>query len=209
MIADSLALIALNLTSAQQANSAGGLWLLLYAYAFRLFFDFSGYTDIAIGLGILFGIRLPENFDRPYTRQNITTFWQSWHITLSNWVRFYVFSPLSRGLLRRPHKPPTNLILFISHLSTMIIIGLWHGITWNFLIWGIWHGLGLFIHKQWADRTRRWYRARQQIPWQRRAWAFTGWFLTFHYVVLGWVWFVIPEPAAAARTLARLLGMGW
>jgi D-alanyl-lipoteichoic acid acyltransferase DltB (MBOAT superfamily) len=171
-----------------------------------LFFDFSGYTDIAIGLGILLGIRLPENFDRPYTRQNITTFWQSWHITLSNWVRFYVFSPLSRGLLRQPHRLPTNSILLISHLTTMIIIGLWHGITWTFFIWGLWHGLGLFIHKLWSDRTRKSYRGLQQRPVALRLWQITGILLTFHFVLLGWVWFALPDVDTAITVFLRLFG---
>ena len=91
MIADTIALFALDITSANQAVSTPALWLLLYGYAFRLFFDFSGYTDIAIGIGMLFGVQLPENFNRPYLKNNIQAFWQSWHMSLSNWVRFYIF----------------------------------------------------------------------------------------------------------------------
>jgi len=92
--------ISLNATNALQAESSAGLWILLYGYALRIYFDFGGYSDIAIGIGILFGIKLPENFNRPYLRTNITSFWQSWHITLSSWVRFYVFTPLSRWMLK-------------------------------------------------------------------------------------------------------------
>ena len=206
VIADSLALISLDLTTAQQASTGSGLWILLYAYAFRLFFDFSGYTDIAIGIGILYGIRLPENFNHPYLRQNITTFWQSWHITLSNWVRFYVFTPLSRWLLRRPHKPPTEIILLVCHLITMIVIGLWHGITWTFLIWGVWHGTGLFIHKLWSDRTRKWHRNLQQRPTVAKLWQLTGIVVTFHFVLLGWVWFALPDINIAFITFLKLFG---
>jgi alginate O-acetyltransferase complex protein AlgI len=210
IIADALAQgMSLTPVNAQQASSPAGLWLLLYGYTFRLFFDFSGYTDIAIGLGILFGIKLPENFNRPYLSTNITEFWQRWHITLSNWARFYVFSPLSRSLLRRKPRPSTTLILLVSQLATMIVIGLWHGVTWNFFIWGVWQGLALFAHKQWSDRTRKWYRGLRDKPWQKRAWTFFTWFLTFQYVVLGWVWFLMPTVNSARITLGRLFGIGW
>lgn len=209
VIADSLALgMSLTAVNVQQANSTIGVWVLLYGYALRLFFDFSGYTDIAIGIGMLLGITLPENFKRPYLKTNITTFWQSWHITLSNWVRFYVFSPLSRSLLRRKPRPSTDLILFISHMTTMIIIGLWHGITINFFIWGLWHGLALFIHKMWSDRTRKWYRGLKDKPWQLRTWTAVTWFLTFNYVALGWVWFMMPTVQLSLLTFGKLLGWG-
>jgi D-alanyl-lipoteichoic acid acyltransferase DltB (MBOAT superfamily) len=208
VIADSLAQgMALNPLNATQVTNTPGLWLLLYGYALRLYFDFAGYTDIAIGLGLLFGIRLPENFDRPYLRTNITAFWQSWHITLSHWARFYVFTPVSRALLRRKPRPSQSLILLTAHLLTMITIGLWHGITWNFFIWGVWHALALFAHKQWSDRTRGWYRALQERPRQKRIWTAVSWFLTFHYVVIGWVWFLLPTPTLAMQTLGRLFGI--
>jgi D-alanyl-lipoteichoic acid acyltransferase DltB (MBOAT superfamily) len=191
-----------------QADSTAGLWVLLYGYAFRLFFDFSGYTDIAVGLGVLFGVRLPENFNRPYLSTTITSFWQRWHMTLSDWARFYVFTPLSRALLRREPRPSTALIVLLSQLATMIVIGLWHGITLNFFIWGVWHGVALFAHKQWSDRTRKWYRGLSEKPWQKRAWTFFSWFLTFQYVVLGWVWFLMPTPALAVQTYGKLFGVG-
>lgn len=207
VIADSLALIALDATNASQATSAGGLWLLLHMYAFRLFFDFSGYSDIAIGIGILYGVRLPENFNRPYLKNNINAFWQSWHMTLSNWVRFYVFSPLSRWLLGRANRPPMIAILLVCHLSTMIIIGLWHGITWAFFIWGLWHGLGLFIHKMWSDRTRKWYIQLRKHPRRLRLWHIAGTILTFYFVLLGWVWFALPDLSSALQVMGRLFGL--
>ena len=210
IIADALAQgMSLTPLSAQQATSPVGLWLLLYGYAFRLFFDFSGYTDIAIGLGILFGIKLPENFNRPYLSTNITEFWQRWHMTLSSWARFYVFSPLSRSLLRRKPRPSTTLIVFVSQLATMIVIGLWHGVTWNFFIWGIWQGAALFAHKMWSDRTRKWYRGLAGAPWQKRGWTLFTWFLTFQYVTIGWVWFMMPTVGSAVDTIERLFGFGW
>lgn len=206
VIADSIALFALNPANAAQTDSALWLWLLLYAFAFRLYFDFSGYSDIAIGIGILYGVNLPENFDRPYTRASLTAFWQSWHITLSTWARLYVFSPMSRALLTR--KAPAVRVVLIAQLATMLTIGLWHGVTPNFALWGLWHALGLFAHKQWSDRTRAWYRDLQGRSTARRLWSVGGWLLTFHFVVLGWVWFAIPDFASALSVLARLFGGG-
>lgn len=208
VIADLLAFgLALTPTLAEQAVSTAHLWLLLYGYGLRLFFDFSGYTDIAIGLGILFGVTLPENFDRPHTRTSITTFWQSWHMTLSAWARTYVFSPLLRALSKRQPRPSPLLTAFSAQVATMLVIGLWHGVTVNFAIWGLWHALALFVHKVWTDRTRKWYRRLGEHPARLRAWSLLGWFLTLNWVMLGWVWFVIPDPGGALRTFARLLGV--
>jgi alginate O-acetyltransferase complex protein AlgI len=204
-LADTLALVALNSSSAEQATSQLGLWVLLYGYAFQLYLDFSGYSDIAIGLGILFGVKLPENFDRPYLKNSITAFWQSWHISLSNWVRFYVFSPLSRSLLRMKRRPSSRMIVFITQLATMITIGLWHGITLNFLIWGLWHGVGLFIHKVWSDQTRRY--TMQLPPTRARVWTVAGVLITFHYVVLGWIWFSLSSTEQANDVFLRMVGL--
>jgi alginate O-acetyltransferase complex protein AlgI len=208
VIADTLALgLALNPTNAAQAESTLWLWVLLYGYALQLFFDFSGYTDIAIGIGVLFGVKLPENFKRPYFKTDITSFWQSWHVTLSDWARFYVFSPLSRSLLRRKPKPSPTLIVLSAQVATMVTIGLWHGVTWNFLLWGLWHGVGLFVHKQWTDRTRKWYRQLKDRTVSFRAWKTLAWALTFHYVVLGWVWFALPTLAESLAVFGRLFGV--
>ena len=210
VIADSLAQgLSLNAINASQINSAPGLWVLLYGYALRLYFDFGGYTDIAIGIGLLFGVKLPENFNRPYLKTHITAFWQSWHMTLSNWARFYVFTPLSRWLLMREHRPSSTAIVLMSQLATMITIGLWHGVTLNFFAWGVWHGIGLFIHKQWTDRTRKWYRGLKDKPTQKRLWTAVTWFATLQFVVIGWLWFALPDLGQSARLLVRLFGIGW
>ena len=198
IVADSLALFALNARTAAQAESTGALWLLLYAFTFQIYFDFSGYTDIAIGLGHLYGIHLPENFNRPYLRRNITVFWQSWHITLSQWVRFYVFSPLTRTLLTRRRKPSPLVLALVGQVVTMVVIGLWHGVSGPFVVWGLWHGLGLFAHKLWSDRTRTLYITLRDRPRAARALEIAGVVLTFHFVALGWVWFALPD-----------LGIGW
>ena len=209
VLADTLSRgLVLTAENAIQSESSFWLWALTYGYGFRLFLDFSGYTDIAIGIGILFGLKLPENFDRPYLKSNITAFWQSWHITLSNWVRFYIFTPLSRWLLRKSWRPSKPIIVLTAQLTTMAVIGLWHGITWNFFIWGLWHGFGLFVHKVWSDHTRSWYRNLNGHPSRKKAWTFFSWFLTFNFVILGWVWFALPTIRLSLDTFARLFGVG-
>lgn len=197
-LGDGLALFALNPQNAAQVQSGGWAWLLLYAYALRLFFDFAGYTHIAIGLGLLFGIRLPENFNRPYLQPNLTAFWNSWHMTLTNWLRAYVFNPFTRALRARGWA--AGAIILFGQLLTMLLVGLWHGITWNFALWGLWHGLGLFAHNRWVG----WAKGRFSLP--PRLAALGGGLLTFHYVALGWAWFALPTPELAGRVLRLLLG---
>jgi alginate O-acetyltransferase complex protein AlgI len=210
VVADSLAIFALNAANATDAlnnGSALGLWFLLYGYAFRLYLDFSGYSDIAIGIARLYGINLPENFNMPYTKDSITAFWQSWHMTLSTWARFYVFTPLSRVMMGWNPKPTQNQIVFVAQMSTMIVIGLWHGITLNFILWGIWHGLGLFLHKLYTDRTRTQYLALNDTPQRKRIVYWGGVALTFHFVALGWVFFALPDTALSMRVIAGLFGV--
>lgn len=152
VIADTLAIIALNDTLVQRIHTSGWMWILVYAYTLQIYFDFSGYTDIAIGMARLLGIRLPENFAAPYLKPNLTQFWNNWHITLTQWFRAYAFNPLTRTLRRT--SLPIWVIVLITQLSTMILIGLWHGITINFVLWGLWHGGGLFIHNRWTEWSR-------------------------------------------------------
>lgn len=200
ILADSLALFALNAQTAAQTTQTGWMWLLVYAYTLRIFFDFAGYTHIAIGLGLLFGITLPENFKRPYLQTNLTQFWNSWHITLAQWFRAYWFNPLTRAL--RGKKWGLWLIILIGQSSSMLLIGLWHGLTWNFVIWGLWHGLGLFIHNRWADFSkRRW----GQID--NPAINIISGLLTFQFVALGWVWFALPSFEGALNVFNILLGL--
>jgi D-alanyl-lipoteichoic acid acyltransferase DltB (MBOAT superfamily) len=203
-LADTLALIALNDASAAQTRSAAWTWVLLYAYAFRIYFDFSGYTDIALGLGRWAGVKLPENFDRPYLKQNLTLFWNSWHITLAQWFRAYYFNPLTRLLRGRPLPPA--LIIFLTQLTTMILIGLWHGITWNFVAWGAWHGLGLFAHNRWSDFTKPRAAMLDSRPGLKRLARWAGVLLTFHFVLLGWVWFALADPGLSWRVIRLLIG---
>jgi D-alanyl-lipoteichoic acid acyltransferase DltB (MBOAT superfamily) len=206
VLADSLALIALDATKATQVQGSGWAWLLLYAYAFNIYLDFSGYTDIAIGIGRLLGISLPENFDRPYLKANLTQFWNSWHMTLAQWFRSYFFNPLTRSM-RSSRRIPVAMIILIGQFSTMVLIGLWHGMTWNFLIWGAWHGVGLFVHNRWYERMRARKPGPETPVWLQRLGRAGGTLLTFHFVLLGWVWFALPSPSLAIEMLGKLFGM--
>jgi alginate O-acetyltransferase complex protein AlgI len=189
-----------------QVHGAGWMWLFLYAYSFQIYFDFSGYTDVAIGLGRLAGIRLPENFAAPYLKPNLTQFWNAWHITLTQWFRAYFFNPLTRAL-RRADQLPVAVMVFLTQLGTMLLIGLWHGITPNFALWGAWHGLGLFIHNRWSDFVRPRLPAWTQGPRARMALNALGIFLTFHYVTIGWLFFTLSSPALAWLAIRKLLGL--
>jgi D-alanyl-lipoteichoic acid acyltransferase DltB (MBOAT superfamily) len=203
-IADSLALIALNDALAAQVHAPGWMWLHLYAYTLQIYFDFSGYTDIAIGIARLAGVKLPENFASPYTRPNLTQFWNGWHMTLTQWIRAYFFNPFNRWI--RGYKSiPAWLMLLLGQLATMLLIGLWHGITWNFILWGAWHGLGLFIQNRWSDLTKT--RLAGISPrWQKTMQA-AGVLLTFHFVALGWVFFALSQPHLSLQVFSKLFGI--
>lgn len=157
------------------------LWLL--AYGLKIYFDFSAYSDIAIGSARLFGICVPENFDWPYARRNIAEFWSHWHISLYRWLVDYVFIPLGGSRARLP-RVCQNVLL------TMLISGLWHGAAMNFLVWGLWHGLLLCGHRLW----RQWRGVPSANP--SRLANFASWLLTFVLVNLGWAFFVMDLPTA-------------
>jgi len=208
ILADSLALIAISATNASQVSHTGWLWLMLVAYSFQLFLDFAGYTDIAIGIGLLLGFTLPENFNQPYLKPNLTLFWNNWHMTLTQWFRGYLFNPLTRAL-RKDRKLPAPLIIFITQMSTMVVIGLWHGITSNFIIWGAWHGLGLFIHNRWSNfAAPKVATMTEAKPWLGTMFTISGVLLTFLFVSLGWVWFTLPTTGLAVQTFSKLFGLG-
>ncbi len=206
VIADTLAVISISEALAPHIRTWGWLWLFLYAYAFRLFLDFSGYTDIAIGMGRLMGVQLPENFTAPYLKPNLTLFWNSWHITLTQWFRSYFFNPLVRVLRTSTRWLPAWLVILTAQLGTMLLIGLWHGIAWNFAAWGLWHGIGLFLHNRWVALT-----VNRMPPWVQsgpgeRVLRAAGVLLTFNFVALGWLFFNFSSPLGAWHTLLRLFG---
>lgn len=208
LVADLLAMIALNGSNAGQVHSAGWAWVLLYAYTFQIFFDFSGYTDIAIGIGGIMGIRLPENFNHPYLKPNITQFWNNWHMTLTQWFRAYFFNPLTRAMRSAAKPAPMWVVLLVTQLSTFILIGLWHGITLNFIAWGLWHGAGLFLQNRWSEWTRPLAARLVEKPRLNMASRVFSTLLTFHYVALGWVWFALPSIGLSLQTFGKLFGAG-
>ncbi len=208
VLADTLSMISLNAGNAAQVNPAGWLWLLLLAYSLQIYLDFSGYTDIALGMARFMGIRLPENFHAPYLKPNLTRFWDNWHITLTQWFRAYFFFPVTRFLRTRAKWMPAWLVILVTQLSTMVLIGLWHGITWNFVLWGAWHGAGLFVQNRWSAGTQRLAARWQGKAALNRAITIVSTLLTFIYVTLGWVWFTLPDAALSLRVLSRLFGLG-
>ena len=210
VIADALALIALNDTNALQVRATGWVWILVYAYAFHIYFDFSGYTDIALGTSRLLGIHLPENFSSPYLKPNLTQFWNNWHMTLTQWFRAYFFNPVTRWLraLRVWQKPlPVPVMILLTQIATMILIGFWHGVTLNFALWGLWHGLGLFIHNRWSDLTRVRATAWAVTPLRQSILNVSGALLTFHFVAIGWVFFALSSPAVSWDVLLKLFSL--
>ena len=207
VIANTLALISLNDTNATQVISTGWLWILVYAYAFQIYFDFSGYTDIALGIAKLVGIQLPENFASPYLKPNLTQFWNNWHMTLTQWFRAYFFNPVTRWL-RSWQKPMSMpMMIFLTQVATMVLIGFWHGVTWNFTIWGLWHGLGLFIHNRWNDLTKAKAAEWANTSFRQSVLNISGIIFTFHYVALGWIFFALSSPVTSWQVILKLFGV--
>ena len=158
----------------------------IYAFAAQIYCDFSGYTDMAIGLALLLGFRLPQNFDRPYLATSLRVFWHRWHMTLSRWLRDYLYLPLG-GNRNGERQAYRNLML------TMLLGGLWHGAALTFVIWGAIHGGAL--------AGERWLRGRFDT---RRVPAWAGWLVTIHVVCLAWVFFRAPDLGVAFDVLGRI-----
>ena len=194
-------LVATQLVDPVFANPGGhtGLETLVgvYGYAVQIFCDFSGYSDIATGCALLLGFRFPRNFDRPYAAVSIQDFWRRWHITLSSWLRDYLYIGLGgnrKGRLRTK----VNLLL------TMLLGGLWHGAGWTFVVWGALHGLGLAVERTWQERRE----AAGRVPSPRPLVRVARVVLTFHFVCLGWVFFRATDFGRAFDLLGRL-AHGW
>jgi D-alanyl-lipoteichoic acid acyltransferase DltB (MBOAT superfamily) len=167
----------------------------VYGYALQLFFDFSGYTDIAMGAALLLGIQLPANFRRPYLAVNVAEFWRRWHITFSEWLRDYLFD-----VLPKRRKFPV-LSYSYAFLITFTLGGLWHGISWNFLIWGVLHGLALGVVFAWK-RVRK-------IP-SPAWWAkLLGGLITFNFVCFTWIFFRASSLEGAMSILRGLGALTW
>jgi alginate O-acetyltransferase complex protein AlgI len=194
-VADVLSSLTVHLNGAdiaQATRPALVIWLL--AYGGRIYVDFSAYSDIAIGSGRLFGLDIPENFDWPYARTNITEFWRRWHRSLTRWLTDYVFIPL--GGSRKP-----RLRVYANVMVTMLVSGLWHGAGLNFLVWGAWHGGLLLVHRRWTERPRSTPAGPPTALGQFAAWA-----ATFAAVTIGWAFFAMDLPTAALYFRQLILG---
>jgi len=205
ILADSLALLALQPGISQKVGNPLWLWLLLYSYSFRIFFDFAGYTDIAIGLSMIIGIKLPENFNRPYLSRNITLFWNRWHITLTQWFRTYFFNPVVRYMRSKNTLIPDWVLIIFAQISTMILIGLWHGINWNFVFWGLWNGAGLFLHNRWSNFSKYIKEKYEERKVILKIYEVFSIILTFNFIALGWVWFAMPSLDESLEIFTKLL----
>ena len=170
-----------------QAYHAPDVLLAAYAYAAQIYCDFSGYTDIAIGLALLLGFVFPQNFNSPYRATGFRDFWRRWHMTLSRFLRDFLYIPLggSRG---------SRLMTYRNLMLTMVLGGLWHGAAWTFVLWGVFNGLGLVIEHALGGRLKT-------PTWLR-------WFVTFHLIVLGWVLFRAQQIGIAWSFLSRLGSFG-
>lgn len=161
-------------------------WLGIICYTLQIFFDFSGYSDMAIGLGYMFGFEFMENFNYPYISKSITEFWRRWHISLSTWFKEYVYIPLGGNRTGN-----TYVNLFIVFLIT----GLWHGASWNFVFWGLWHGLFMIIER--LIRNKSWY---IKIP------NIIKWLFTMFIIIIGWIFFSFNTIQDAFKFILVLFG---
>jgi len=163
-------------------------WLGALAYTFQIYFDFSGYSDMAIGIGRMMGFQFPENFNNPYVSRSITEFWQRWHITLGCWMRDYLYIPLGGNRVR-----PSRL--YVNLWTVFILSGFWHGAAWNFIAWGAYHGLFLVLERLFLLRLYKKIGLLSLLP-------------TFAITVVGWVLFRAKTLAAALAYIKQLAGVG-
>ncbi len=162
----------------------------IYGYAIQIYCDFSGYTDMAIGMGKMMGFDLGINFNKPYQSTSLTDFWRRWHISLSSWLRDYLYIPLGGN---RKGKVRT----YINLLLTMLIGGLWHGANWKFVFWGGMHGVGLIVDKLWQKLTKG------KLKGYRLA-RIAGWFITLHFVIFLWIFFRADSFAVAWEMIGQV-----
>jgi len=190
-VADRLATLVNPVFAAPQAYSQFTVASAVVAYSLQIYCDFSGYSDIAIGVSRIIGFDLPENFNMPYRATSITEFWRRWHITLSQWLRDYLYIPLG-GNRKGPRRTYINLML------TMLLGGLWHGAAWTFVAWGLLHGVGLAVHKVWTEKFSEGRR-----PFH----GLVGWLVTYSFVCVGWVFFRATDFETALLMLRKIVGL--
>lgn len=193
VFADSLAEVGDPVWTNPAAHTGWDALIAVYAFAFQIYFDFSGYTDIAIGIAMLFGFEFPKNFNYPYMALSIQDFWRRWHMTLSRWLRDYLYIALGGN---RINVSRTYINLFL----TMLLGGLWHGASWNFVIWGALHGSYLVIERLVLNRIPGWQS--EVLPAK-----LLRWLVTFHLVCLAWVFFRADTFASALLVLKQIGGI--
>lgn len=174
-------------------------WSALYAYALHLYLNFSAASDLAIGVSRLFGVKIMENFDLPYARPNLAEFWRAWHVSLSTWLRDFLYFPIGKRL-------PRAVAPVVAPLLVMALCGLWHGLTLPFLAWGLLHGAGLAVHQRWLAVRRRSEAADRFC--ESSAGRTLGAILTVHFVALTWVFFAAPDLGTATSHLGGLFRAG-
>jgi alginate O-acetyltransferase complex protein AlgI len=187
-IADSVAPFADRYFATPEIYNAGSAWVAVLFYAIQIYCDFSGYTDMAIACARLLGYELTVNFNFPYFASDIADFWRRWHISLSTWLRDYLYIPL--GGNRGP-----RWFIYRNLLITMVLGGLWHGGAWTFVIWGALHGVALVLHREWSRRTENFPAVPAVARW-------LGWLVTIYWVCLAWIFFRAVD-LAHARTILR------
>ncbi len=189
LIANTMAVLWAQLSATPSENGVLGAWVGLLAYTFQIYFDFSGYSDMALGLGRMLGFRFPENFRYPYVADSVTDFWRRWHISLSTWFREYVYIPLG-GNRRGVKRQILNLLI------VWALTGLWHGASWNFVVWGLYYGVLLTFEKLFLGKLL------EKLPKLVRR------ILTFLVAALGWGIFYFTDFSALGRYLGSLIGVG-
>ncbi|MHB8055617.1 MAG: MBOAT family O-acyltransferase, partial [Candidatus Aminicenantales bacterium] len=192
-----------NVVFAAPQDYAGlGLVIGLVFYSFQIYCDFSGYSDMAIGLARMLGFETMDNFNYPYFSRSVAEFWSRWHISLSSWLRDYLFLPISFGLSRKIKRErflfmKTDFFLYAAGMSvTMLLCGLWHGANWTFVVWGAIHGLYL-ISSRATQTLRKKFARRIGLHRKGRVWSFVRTLFVFGLVSLAWVFFRAPSLAAA------------
>jgi alginate O-acetyltransferase complex protein AlgI len=194
LVADRLATFVDPVFASPAAYTQSTVICAVMAYSLQIYCDFSGYSDIAIGVARIIGFDLPENFDMPYLATSITDFWRRWHMTLSQWLRDYLYIPLG-GNRRGEWRTYVNLML------TMLLGGLWHGASWTFVLWGMLHGVALAAHKLFR-------RGAGNDPGRRSpAITVASWLVTYAFVCVAWVFFRASDFATAALVLRKIVGL--
>lgn len=202
VIADRLAMFVDPVFKSPQDFSSITVWMAVIAYAIQIYCDFCGYTDMAIGVAKCLGFDIPKNFDIPYISQSVTEFWRRWHISLSTWLRDYLYIPLGgnrKGKLRQ----------YINLFLTMLLGGLWHGSSWNFVAWGGLHGIALMSHKIYMENTIKKYEIKSYL------YKFIAWLFTMTFICVTWVFFRSTDFSISLLILKKMFyltnpeGINW